>query len=171
MPIRKEELLVECWKCEMQDEPNLTFKQSWSADSINQFERALQRNMSSLSACGIESNVERMATQFHIRFRGRRAALTVLKPSENGSVRGWLTLHLLQRQKAMYRRVVRSGIEVTEWLCNSTEHCKINTTISIDKVGLCTFVSTSLNTGTLQDLYGKQKPHYRSTTAATSSLL
>ena len=42
-------------KCNMQGEPNLTFKRNWSADSINQFERALQRNMSSLSASGIES--------------------------------------------------------------------------------------------------------------------
>ena len=43
-------------KCNMQGESNLSFKRNWSADSINQFERALQRNMSSLSASGIELN-------------------------------------------------------------------------------------------------------------------
>ena len=96
-------------KCNMQGEPNLAFKRNWSADSIIQFERALQRNMSSLSASGIESMLEEWRSKFT--FALNEAVPLSLTRSKKRKC-PWMTpqlLHLLQKQKAMYRRVIRSG--------------------------------------------------------------
>ena len=97
-------------KCNMQGEPNLSFKRNWSADSINQFERALQRNMSSLSASGIESMWEEWRSKFTSALT-EAVPLSVLKRTKKRKC-PWMTrqlLHLLQKQKAMYQRVIRSG--------------------------------------------------------------
>ena len=88
-------------KCNMQGEPNLSFKRNWSADSINQFERALQRNMSSLSASGIESMWEEWRSKFTSALN-EAVPLSVLKRSKKRKC-PWMTpqlLHLLQKQKS-----------------------------------------------------------------------
>ena len=97
-------------KCNMQGEPNLTFKRNWSADSLIQFERALQRNMSSLSASGIESMWEKWRSKFTSALN-EAVPLSGLSRSKKRKC-PWMTsqlLHLLQKQKAMSRRVIRSG--------------------------------------------------------------
>ena len=74
------------------------------------FERALRRNMSSLSASGIESMWEEWRSKFTSALN-EAVPLSVLKRSKKRKC-PWMTpnlLHLLQKQKAMYRRVIRSG--------------------------------------------------------------
>ena len=100
-------------KCNMQGEPNMTFKRNWSADSINQFERALQRNRS-LSAPGIESIWEEWRSKFTSALNEAvPLSVSVLTRARSKKRKcPWMTaqlLHLLQKQKAMYRRVIRSG--------------------------------------------------------------